>query len=1153
MCKKKLSLRIPDSDRTIAIDLLTNQEDGIILIPTGTKFALPNKRGLFGQRRFNKGAYIAKIRPKHCEIEFSRNPLLCSFLHSELAYDCSFTVNGECELPYSIALDKKAFLNFKEVVLSEDKTFELPFTIEIFNAKGEKMHDEVLEEKLLIRAKAFRSEVKFSYTPEKRKITYHAPTPNPEDSLHKVGVLHVEHNGNVPCVPPMQSFSITLETSRMGCDGHLACFCTKPTNDSNYRSTNRNIQIFHLVSGQCIDIPIYWNMVEINNNPLEATQYDFLINYNSNSRKEGEILLNRDTSVTEPDVRIQIGKKAKHLYGAAKMGEPTWLENPIYMYYDTANQIKYDGDIVFENLAKASNKNESIAVWDITTEVSFAHPQDESRLKLCTGKTLQHVVDVDACKDFLHLKPLESKTIHFNIHAKEIYAIEAAKDMSVTEVEICLSLSYRLFVDKEGEHALELERGRVPALDILCPQKYSNIIYIKLQKQPNPECMCVDFGTSAIVAGLSDANRNIKYLDLKKIKDSLLLAAYPGDDSSKRRNDDEDRPFISSSICLNPQYFMESGKRDFRYVTNKETDERTAASEYKLYPIWFSPGVGVINLEYQIPCLKMIVGYNHIPDIFRPDSIKNILRWTYRDETARCQENKEGLVNLLTEGFGGTLNYSELLHIENLFRQVYRQLFIHYLKINRISANKIVSRQINQLVLTVPNTYTPYNIDTIRNIARETMPSIYPECLTMVSESDAVACYYLLKRQTFFKSAVMNESRREQLMQKENVLVYDMGAGTLDLTLFTIECPNNTEHTIDIKKKMGVNIAGNYLDYTIAEILLDLCSHSSFANAGVLSQKLKDVLLVDKSEAVQKNVTSNERNMIKDFVKRIKTHLNDLDYIIPALEIGNNKVELGKSSKDIINHKLFKRFIESITKRVFTNFFASSEETIQIDTVIFSGRSTELNQIRLKVKESLSQILPDSENILYANICDNKFYTDIQFESTGTSEQLKKVVTEGALAFADRFNRANGKYSFKTRANYATFGIVVRDIENHYTWYPLIERGEVWNETGEISTDVITFNTSDILQMEFIQTYSHDVVKDFESQRYDMISRLLPINIEATHVGSLEIKLSYYNLAIRKEMDSALTLWINNNPAPIHPHEDFNDVELRKSLWPVIF
>ena len=77
-----------------------------------------------------------------------------------------------------------------------------------------------------------------------------------------------------------------------------------------------------------------------------------------------------------------------------------------------------------------------------------------------------------------------------------------------------------------------------------------------------------------------------------------------------------------------------------------------------------------------------------------------------------------------------------------------------------------------------------------------------------MSESDAVAFYYLSKRAELLENTELDDDF------DKNVLVYDMGAGTLDITYFTRkECGDKYE--IEMVGKMGVSRAGNYMDYIL--------------------------------------------------------------------------------------------------------------------------------------------------------------------------------------------------------------------------------------------------------------------------------------------------------------------------------------------------
>ncbi|ETR72720.1 MAG: hypothetical protein OMM_07363 [Candidatus Magnetoglobus multicellularis str. Araruama] len=56
---------------------------------------------------------------------------------------------------------------------------------------------------------------------------------------------------------------------------------------------------------------------------------------------------------------------------------------------------------------------------------------------------------------------------------------------------------------------------------------------------------------------------------------------------------------------------------------------------------------------------------------------------------------------------------------------------------------------------------------------------------------------------------------------KEYLLVYDIGAGTLDITYLCISKDNDRKTTISFLGRIGNHVAGNYLDYAIAKAIFD--------------------------------------------------------------------------------------------------------------------------------------------------------------------------------------------------------------------------------------------------------------------------------------------------------------------------------------------
>ena len=166
---------------------------------------------------------------------------------------------------------------------------------------------------------------------------------------------------------------------------------------------------------------------------------------------------------------------------------------------------------------------------------------------------------------------------------------------------------------------------------------------------------------------------------------------------------------------------------------------------------------------------------------------------------------------------------------------------------------------INKIVLTIPNTYTPKHKSILNSIVKDNFPDIYEEYIRFVSESDAVACYYLHNWHAL--NHQMNARQKEQLKKEELVLVYDMGAGTLDLTYFHKKQENGaTPHTtVKILGKIGINKAGNYLDYILAEVV---------SKNEKNSDTLRNCVKLDQSVlGAERDLTNYYKNYIKNVVK----------------------------------------------------------------------------------------------------------------------------------------------------------------------------------------------------------------------------------------------------------------------------------------------
>lgn len=224
----------------------------------------------------------------------------------------------------------------------------------------------------------------------------------------------------------------------------------------------------------------------------------------------------------------------------------------------------------------------------------------------------------------------------------------------------------------------------------------------------------------------------------------------------------------------------------------------------------------------------------------------------------------------------------------------------------------------------------PKHKSILNSIVKDNFPDIYEEYIRFVSESDAVACYYLHNWHAL--NHQMNARQKEQLKKEELVLVYDMGAGTLDLTYFHKKQENGaTPHTtVKILGKIGINKAGNYLDYILAEVV---------SKNEKNSDTLRNCVKLDQSVlGAERDLTNYYKNYIKNVVK---VKLNQPEYA-DNVKIGNTRTttNVKVDINDVRNNRLYKQFKKEVTSELLDIFFEGlgydASQHPKVDTVIFS-------------------------------------------------------------------------------------------------------------------------------------------------------------------------------------------------------------------------
>jgi hypothetical protein len=164
----------------------------------------------------------------------------------------------------------------------------------------------------------------------------------------------------------------------------------------------------------------------------------------------------------------------------------------------------------------------------------------------------------------------------------------------------------------------------------------------------------------------------------------------------------------------------------------------------------------------------------------------------------------------------------------------------------------------DQIVIAHPNTFTPRHRELLHTIAykalgkRNRFGIPLPERVRLISESDAMAYHYCAE-----------QMRGEPRAGVERLLVYDFGAGTLDLSLIRVEWTKETPRyplKWKVEKRLGVPLAGNHIDEILARLIHHLLSDANLVEAKGFQYRLP---IVSRPPLDQKEPGQHRRAIIR--------------------------------------------------------------------------------------------------------------------------------------------------------------------------------------------------------------------------------------------------------------------------------------------------
>lgn len=693
-----------------------------------------------------------------------------------------------------------------------------------------------------------------------------------------------------------------------------------------------------------------------------------------------------------------------------------------------------------------------------------------------------------------------------------------AHEKRVYETTVLVTFSFKYWLNDNGYETEKVKRNE--------GTPFSATLRLPVYQKPCDKWLGIDFGTSAIVSMYDketlDLRNRKKVLNRKKELNGG--ETQNGNEKDNEIDNDFDpqyekgTKFLSSNTIFRVNAQRTQGKSQL-------LTENAVIPDYHSLAVCLSPTwkIEQANHRFVLPCLKMMVGYDLLPQL---ESFPNNQFSYFTVNGGICKENR-----LIDE----QNNPTTLAYVDNVFKEVYSELFQYYIR--ESLPQDVSNEKINRIVLTVPNTFSPRHRETIEEIVRSSLNNLEIRDICFVSESDAVACYYLKHRHEINKS--LNRST-DKINEGENILVYDMGAGTLDLSLFSLEPSENNTRKVTVLGNIGLSKAGNYLDYVLANILVD-----------ILRQQ-KDKENADKIATYIKNVNTDTLDSARDLKNFIKEELK------PALS-KDKDITLNKDTyenlalsqdiifkpSDILKHKDFNGFIYDCTGRLIKNFFKFLQlpDNFKLDTVVVSGRSSKLLQVRETLDKALEPY-KDSETF--------KIYNT----SEGTNDVSKTAVVEGAMMYAEEKHSNEPTVLFCENSITPCYGVIYSDQDKreHYKelFNPRTAKPSIQTIDG---SQFSTYRTEDVTidlrytkdtPLLLIQSYSGNTENDWNNGNMDYISIVQAYS--TTHMGRLQDA----NLHVEVDTQNMIKLAVNSTVSDDYsPNRiDITKSSIGDSLWP---
>ncbi len=576
-------------------------------------------------------------------------------------------------------------------------------------------------------------------------------------------------------------------------------------------------------------------------------------------------------------------------------------------------------------------------------------------------------------------------------------------------------VTYQLELDHSGFDQLQTETARIDFtlhfegwLDGRPAAILSKKFSLPMVANYGDRWFLMDMGTSTIVASVMDVNRNTRQ----------LLELVDTEKASAVSSDGHECHFLASTLFM--RRHTESGDYFLEFKDPAEKDATTQEA--------------VADAGRLLPPFKLLVGSKHLP---------------------------------LTEDDLDRLGLDQRPKIDDVLREAIRTLVDEKIAPALSRAKDEAQRELPpQVLLTIPNTFTPAHADVIREVFKNELGA---RRVAFLSESDAICWHYQTRVEK-------NEERLPEHLRGglEYVLVVDIGAGTTDLTYVAIERRGSDEmESATILHRDGFRIAGNNVDTCFGRILHHKLASLSQASESRFLYRSDQQIFADGPTSGEVLEEARLYPIVQG-LRRLKANLAsfrgeplalsvDADLLLREQKTGSTiapwlGIETGEGGleneirferHELLNAPAYSQLVHGeMSAEVLEHFFAgcpaswegapegwTRDGRFPVDTLILTGRGALTPGLRKALEETLERYRLDTTQPIWQP----------EFSRRGTPDDLKLAVIQGGNDYIEKFgpdSGASNRDRLRDRGLYEDYYLYTGPGQSFRTPHPILDRDQ---------------------------------------------------------------------------------------------------------------